>query len=683
MKTSTYKYGNYLFDEFNPVQSDVMDYLEDDCNLVIAAKTSAGKTICGEIIAGKALKEGQTVVYLSPLKALAEEKSADWIDEEHPWEEYKKIVLTGDYRLTDRRQQELLDADIIIATYEMMSVRCRRFSVENNSWLKNIGVLIVDEAHFLGSENRGDHLENAILNFTKVNPEARLVLLSATLKNCDEIAEWCTDLNGKGTTTILSDYRPCDLKIHFSVYRSTYNYMQNEEAKLDVLSEIMHAHQEDQWLIFVHSKAAGRMALRMIENTFGRRAAFHNADLTLDQRREVEKNFKSGVIRYLVATSTLAYGLNLPARRVAIFGLQRGINYVDPLDVIQECGRAGRPKYDDQGDAYVIVAIKDRFRWEQDITKGVKVMSQLALKLGFHLIGEISERRVTTPQEGRHWYNKTFAAHQSGNATMTAVEPLMDQYRRVGLIRKQGWATNIDSPEEIKYEATQLGRIASIHYFDPFDVVDWKDNFLALVDRDMLQDDVSIAWAIANIGSLRTGFIPKSMRQLTNEMLGALKSRDLMMKNQGGTAQATVIYHQIQGHDDTLKPFIAHRIGIQTDSERMTSCFRAIDTRVLHRTGVDEYWEDLKARLYYGVTWEPARLCKIPGVGKKWSKVLADAGVTRDNLTERMADMKEILPLVIFTKVKQYASDSQHGPVREGWQAHKHRYQGDRRSSRN
>ena len=78
--------------------------------------------------------------------------------------------------------------------------------------------------------------------------------------------------------------------------------------------------------------------------------AFHNAGLTNEQRRFVESNFKKGSIKCIIATPTLAAGINLPARRVIIRDVHRfedGGNVPIPvMEIKQMCGRAGRPRYD-------------------------------------------------------------------------------------------------------------------------------------------------------------------------------------------------------------------------------------------------------------------------------------------------------------------------------------------------
>src|SRR3990172_9105724 len=313
IKTTEFKYGSYPFKYLNPVQSEVFPHIEKDCNVSIAAPTSSGKTIAAELIAAKSLCDGKRVAYLTPLKALTEEKCQDWSNG-HYFQNYSMIVLTGDYKLTEEREALLQKAKIIVSTYEMFAVRCRRFSIERSKYINEIGTLIIDEAHFIGSLGRGDHLENSLILFTRRNPTARIVFLSATMENYRQLAEWLTDLNKKPTEVVFSTYRPCKLNISYepfvmpSYYKRYEYHAISERLILDRLLDIITRNPDDQWLIFAHSKAIQKKAYEWLDNRFDKITAIHNADLDKDSRATIETNFKDKKIQYLVATSTLAYG---------------------------------------------------------------------------------------------------------------------------------------------------------------------------------------------------------------------------------------------------------------------------------------------------------------------------------------------------------------------------------------
>ena len=211
VETAKYPFASFPFKDFNPVQSRVFDFYDKDCNGVIAAATSAGKTVVGEMFANHELtvRKG-TFMYLCPLRALAQEKVDDWTDPAHPFSKKRVSICTGDYRLTPERVAELNAAEVIIMTSEMLNHRCRNHKAEGNSFLQNIGTIVVDESHLLTVPGRGDHLEVGLMKLTKMNPKCRIVLLSATMPNVDEIAEWVSyNLTGRQTYVLVSQYRPC------------------------------------------------------------------------------------------------------------------------------------------------------------------------------------------------------------------------------------------------------------------------------------------------------------------------------------------------------------------------------------------------------------------------------------------------------------------------------------------
>jgi replicative superfamily II helicase len=135
-------------------------------------------------------------MYLAPLKALAQEKIDDWTpdkdveDLKHHFNDLKISICTGDYRLTHARKQELEESNLVLMTSEMLNSRCRNFKSEQNNCLCDIGTIVVDEAHLLTVPNRGDKLEVGLMKLSQIAPNCRMVLLSATMPNVDQISEW-------------------------------------------------------------------------------------------------------------------------------------------------------------------------------------------------------------------------------------------------------------------------------------------------------------------------------------------------------------------------------------------------------------------------------------------------------------------------------------------------------------
>jgi len=327
--TSEFPFAKWKFEKFNPVQSRIMDFYNQDCNTLVAARTSAGKTVIAEQFLSQEIRErGGKGMFLAPLRALAREKVTDWTNPEYHLSDLKISICTGDYRLTKERTKELDDADIIIMTSEMLSHRSRSHNSEQSQFLKKIGTLVIDEFHTIGVQNRGDHLEVGLMKFTQINPTARIVLLSATMPNVEQLAEWVSySLNQKQTFVLRSEYRPVPLTIHYETYDdSIKRYDLLEQEKINKAMDIVEWYKDDKFIVFTHTKRTGEMMKKELQSA-GIDCQFHSSDLESAERAKVEDKFRNDPkFKVVVATSTLAAGLNMPARRVIILGVNRGFD---------------------------------------------------------------------------------------------------------------------------------------------------------------------------------------------------------------------------------------------------------------------------------------------------------------------------------------------------------------------
>jgi superfamily II RNA helicase len=312
IETSKYPHIKFKFEKFNPVQSRVFQYYDQDINLIVAAATSAGKTTIAEMLMGDSVAKGKKAAFLSPLKAVSQEKYDDWKNPKHTWSQKNVSIVTGDYVLTDKRVEELNKANIIIMTNEMMDSRTRRIHAEKNDWLLDIGTVVLDESHLLGINGRGDRTESAIIRFTKQNPSCRIVFLSATMPNVSELAGWLTLLNGKRTELINSNYRPIELEKHYIRYNDMGRYQDQEKSKIAeaINLTIEKVSNGEQCIVFVHSKKTGEEIKRTLES-MNIKCDFHSADLTLAERIDIEQKTKTKEIKVLIATSTLSWGINI------------------------------------------------------------------------------------------------------------------------------------------------------------------------------------------------------------------------------------------------------------------------------------------------------------------------------------------------------------------------------------
>jgi helicase len=349
----------------------------------VAVPTASGKSLIGYIAAMKVMLElGRKVIYIVPLKALASEKRDDLEQFSHLG--FSVAMSTGDLDSDDRF---LKDADVIVATSEKADSMIRHGS----QWIEKVGLVIADEIHMIHDPSRGPTLEVALTKLMRRNRDLQIIALSATVSNAEDLAEWL------GADLVKSVWRPVPLRegVYFNWEVtfddcSSIDITKGSDEIWALISDTVK--QGGQCLVFVNARRSteslavkysppmGQLVGRILsekdtavlegdsESTaVGRKLAscvrngmaFHNAGLTYKQRRFVEEGFKNGSIKCIVATPTLAAGINLPARRVIVRDTKRfesnsGNTPLPVMEIKQMCGRAGRPGYDPYGEAVLI-----------------------------------------------------------------------------------------------------------------------------------------------------------------------------------------------------------------------------------------------------------------------------------------------------------------------------------------
>lgn len=623
--TTGYK---YKFDNFNPVQSSVYPHRENDKNMVIGANTSAGKTIAAEILIDETLKKDQRVIYLSPLKSLTEEKFADWT--EH-YDDEDICIMTGDYILSGDMKKKLKKSRIMVMTSEMMDSRTRKFNSEGNSWMTEVGLVIVDESHIL-STNRGHAVEAGIMRFTKLNPKARILFLSATMPNVQELGDWLTVLNGKETDVLYCNWRPVELQMHYVGYNHKDHYRADQKMKIDIAIDTAMSKPNEKFLIFVHDKTTGYKILGALRKKgLGDDVAFHSADLDLETRKEVEGKFRDreNGIRILISTSTTAWGVNLPARNVVITGIHRGLTEVDELDMIQMAGRAGRYGIDDEGHVFFIMPSGQEDQWVETFKRPRPVLSVMNKMdyLAFHILAEIDNKEIASKKALISWYQRTLAFHQEGNYP----EELLK-----GDLPKNWEDTILETLENMEMltfkggipKITGLGKVSAIMYYNPFDIHSWYTNFEELFeDSEEDPNDEEIANAVGTTPSY-VNYIPVAIRDLITGWNGRLK-RSGIIGNEDNLVSTYAVFKLLAGEDskeEGLGGIAIMMRNIKFDLERISQAFKMIDKKY-GGWEQDEFWTILKLRLKYGVMPKYVPLVRIKKVGVKRARTLWDADI--------------------------------------------------------
>lgn len=616
MKASKFKLKRFHFKKFNPVQVEALEYFDKDLNLIVAAATSSGKTIVGEMFMADSIANKKKAVYLSPLKAVSQEKYDTW-KADPDWSKLNISIVTGDYILTESRKRELARAKIVVLTSEMLDSRTRRIHVEKNDWLLEAGTLVVDESHLLTMKGRGDSLESAIMRFTEQNPNCRIVFLSATMKNMKELAAWLTKLNRKKTKIIDSDYRPCPLETHYVAYEDSGRYHEVEYRKAVKVLSIVEKFKEDKFLIFVHTKKMGRLIQELLDKS-KIKSKFHSADLNLEKRLKIENDFRSNnSLRAIVATSTLAWGINMPARRVIVSGVHRGLDLVDGIDIQQEAGRAGRPGYDPAGDSYILLP-KSKFLHYKNYCANLRPVTSRILNadiLAFHIISEISEGAVYNEQSLLEWYQRSLAALQGQEIGLVEANQILQSLIDCEALKKS---------KKGAYYATGLGRVSAWFYFSPFDVYAWKRNFKYLLDENIPRNDVTLSWALGHIPANDSDFIPATLNAEIAEFKNGNPIID-RLPHRTDIVQILAYYFCMTGreHSNPFYPFVRQA---WSDGERVCETLKLLDRFHAHWK-LEHFFETLKYRIRYAVTEEQAELCRIKGIGGKKAKKLWEHGI--------------------------------------------------------
>ncbi len=177
-------------------QLDACAALEAGEGVLVCAPTGAGKTVVGEFAVHLALAQGRKCFYTTPIKALSNQKLAELSAR---FGERNVGLLTGDTSIRS-------DAPVVVMTTEVL----RNMLYAGSPALAGLGYVVMDEVHYLADRFRGAVWEEVIIHLPD---EVRLVSLSATVSNAEELAAWLVTVRGH-TRVVLEEHRPVPLFQH-------------------------------------------------------------------------------------------------------------------------------------------------------------------------------------------------------------------------------------------------------------------------------------------------------------------------------------------------------------------------------------------------------------------------------------------------------------------------------------
>ena len=396
--------------ELDSFQVDAIESLYKNLNVLVTAPTGAGKTIIAERGIEEYLDKGNRVIYTTPIKALSNQKYHDFLNSG-----FETGLLTGD-------RNENPDAGLIIATTEIL----RNMIFTNDERINDIGLVVLDEVHYLADKERGSTWEEIIIHLPK---DIKLLCLSATIGNENEFLNWIVSQRGP-TDLIQSKIRPVPLEISlitaskddeqilaikstedkrnkpifkldkkFKRFRKPslsdqISYIMNKKATPCILFYFSREKVENKarYAANLNFKIKKNVQLRhLFENIFdditneeyqllnldelywmwSRGVAYHHAGLAPIVKEFVEFLFINRHIDILFATETLSLGINMPAKSIVIDssfkfdGLKTRL--ISKSEFLQLTGRAGRRGIDSKGYAYINYDKRVENSWYNDL----------------------------------------------------------------------------------------------------------------------------------------------------------------------------------------------------------------------------------------------------------------------------------------------------------------------------
>jgi helicase len=691
---------------YPPQEEAVNASVLDGKNLVLASPTASGKTLIAELCGLKhVLEKNGKVIYLSPLRALANEKFDDF-------KKYAGIrkqdgrrlnvgISTGDF---DSSDPWLGRYDIIITTNEKADSLLRYRA----KWMDEISLVVADEVHLLNEAERGPTLEVVLARLMQINPDLQVLALSATIHNVDEIAGWLK------AAYVVTEWRPVSLKEGVLLHEEI-QYKDGDARKIEkrtreptinlVLNTVKTGGQA---LVFASTRKNSVTAAKKISDhmsevlskplkrsleheaekilSAGERTriseslaelvrcgtAFHHAGLAGVHRRIVEDAFRQGKIKVLTATPTLAFGVNLPARTVVVQDYRRwepGYGYypISVLEYKQMAGRAGRPKYDKVGEAVLVAKTADEADYLMDnfvLARPERIWSRLAVEkiIRGHVLATIASDFAHTENGIYEFFGKTFYAHQYD---VKAIKSIIAKILKFLYDEEM-----IDLSGEDIY-ATKFGKRVSELYIDPLSAVVIRD---ALRNKPVYLTDLSMLHLIAHTPDMGPIMRPYA-REMDALAVQMEEHKDEFFMEVPNEWDDHIAYEEFLGEIKTA--MVLHSWIDEISEEKLLEQFsvqpgdlyRIIENAkwLLHATheiasllGNREILPlafELVERVSKGIRKELLPIVKLEGVGRVRGRIIYNAGFkTVDDIKHASLEDLTNLPLVgprLAKKIKE------------------------------
>ncbi|MDO8478317.1 MAG: DEAD/DEAH box helicase [Candidatus Rokubacteria bacterium] len=417
----------------DPFQLDAIRAIQDDKSVIVSAPTGSGKTLVAEFAIHATLAHQRRIAYTTPLKALSNQKYADFCRQFGP--EHVGI-LTGDVKVNAR-------ASVVVMTTEILR------NMFYTGGLDGLEFVVLDECHYMGDEGRGTVWEEIIVNAPR---DVALVGLSATVKNIAEIADWIS-LVHRPIVPITHPHRSVPLQyLVADLSGEIHDYDAVRNGKVRLLGQEREGGHNDKgrwytrrvvdptvmldeletrgWLpaiYFIFSRAGCERAMetvlaegkpllsrsqqqqvddaireavsdtptiaesplnQSIFQALGMGVGLHHAGVLPSVKRLIELLFERGLCKLVFATETMSLGIHMPAKSVVLQSLtkrtDRGFRSLTHNELTQMAGRAGRRGIDPEGKCVMALDVRDGFEDMMRVVDGPPepIMSQFKLGYG-------------------------------------------------------------------------------------------------------------------------------------------------------------------------------------------------------------------------------------------------------------------------------------------------------------
>ena len=416
------KWDKQFENGLNELQLDAINNkrILDGKSLVAVAPTSSGKTFLGELAFIRVVTQRKKAVLLLPYKALVNEKYEQFISLYQEALGIRIIRCSGDY--SDNNQAFIKGKyDLALLTYEMFL----NISIRNQHTIGKIGLIILDEAQFINNKTRGINVELLLTNIIKSRKDGidpQIIALSAVIGDINDFDSWL------GIDTLITNKRPVPLIEgvidRTGIFHSVDNSLQEKKEQLLQPEEIIIRRKKPssqdlivplvkklvsenkKVIVFRNNRGSAQGCARYLADELNlgssiafiddlpnhdlsstsqnlqycleRGVAFHNTNLKKEEKSAVEAAFRkqNGKIMVLVATTTIAAGINTPANTVILAEHEFPGQVKQPFTVSEYknmAGRAGRLGFNEKGTAILIASHK----YERENLFNKYIMGQL------------------------------------------------------------------------------------------------------------------------------------------------------------------------------------------------------------------------------------------------------------------------------------------------------------------